>query len=326
MASSIICESTEEKYDSFNDVKFLQSSSNNIIPHLSYIAVKVNYFNEMIVNVDGVLDFKTIESSDKAFRCNIILTQASEKNKVDMIMTFRGTEAWRIQNLIADLSMNFINLDNECIGCLVHDGFLNSFKILEKDIYNMLKYMTYKLSNEGVTIGTLYFTGHSLGGAMANIAAYDFSIRRNSKDKEFKYLREIQTISLITFGAPKVGNKEFAEFMNANNILTDNIRVVYGIDVVVTIPNENPFLKYQTSGDLIYYKQQLFDQPDVVVGYNRGNKKIQPGNTDINYLDKIFGKIENIIQFYNHCLDHLRYYSITRTSLDDSIKKLRKMV
>jgi hypothetical protein len=75
---------------------------------------------------------------------------------------------------------------------------------------------------------TVLFTGHSLGGALATLAAFDLSHRSSSsKNKPEK-------IAMYNFGSPRVGNKAFAtEF---NRAVPESWRLVAQNDAVVRVP------------------------------------------------------------------------------------------
>ncbi|KXZ49775.1 hypothetical protein GPECTOR_19g226 [Gonium pectorale] len=70
-------------------------------------------------------------------------------------------------------------------------------------------------------------TGHSLGGALATLAAYELA-------KEKKDHGRLFDISLYTYGAPRVGNQAFAEDFDAR--VTDAWRMVNPKDVVPRVP------------------------------------------------------------------------------------------
>ena len=65
--------------------------------------------------------------------------------------------------------------------------------------------------------------GHSLGGALATLAAVDLVPRL-----------DIRSI-LITYGSPRVGNKQFSEYVD-KNLHGLNLRVTLKNDVVTVIP------------------------------------------------------------------------------------------
>ena len=118
------------------------------------------------------------------------------------VLSFRGTEVAEKSDVLADLKAGK-NL--EASGGKVHVGF--------KDELNKLwPAITVSLAN----IDALYVTGHSLGAAMATIAA-----------------SRIQTkvIALITFGSPRAGNQEFV-----NSLTVTHYRVQNNCDDVTKVP------------------------------------------------------------------------------------------
>ena len=72
---------------------------------------------------------------------------------------------------------------------------------------------------------TVTFTGHSLGGALASLAALKTAIFNHRRGDQIK---------LYTFGQPRVGNVELA--MNHNRLLPYSFRVVHGVDIVPHLP------------------------------------------------------------------------------------------
>lgn len=118
------------------------------------------------------------------------------------VLSFRGTQVTEKSDVLADLKAGK-NL--EASGGKVHVGF--------KDELNKLwPAITVSLAN----IDTLYVTGHSLGAAMATIAA-----------------SRIQTkvIALVTFGSPRAGNQEFV-----NSLSVTHYRVQNNCDDVTKVP------------------------------------------------------------------------------------------
>ena len=109
------------------------------------------------------------------------------------VLSFRGTEVSQKSDILADLKAGK-NL--EACGGKVHVGFKGEINkiwpTIEKAIAN---------------IDTLYVTGHSLGAAMATIAAS----RMQSK-----------VTALVTFGSPRVGNQEFVNSLNVTHYRVQN--------------------------------------------------------------------------------------------------------
>ena len=118
------------------------------------------------------------------------------------VLSFRGTEVTQKSDVLADLKAGK-NL--EACGGKVHVGF-------KGEINKVWPAITVSLAN----IDALYVTGHSLGAAMATIAAS----RIQTKVK-----------ALITFGSPRVGDKDFVK-----SVAVDHYRVQNNCDDVTKVP------------------------------------------------------------------------------------------
>ena len=101
-------------------------------------------------------------------------------------------------------------------GCLVHTGFYTAWKEVAATVTAAVK--SAKAANPTYSIGV---TGHSLGGAVATLAA--------------AYLRKGgYTADLYTFGSPRVGNKAFAAFTTSQS--GEEYRVTHDKDPVPRLP------------------------------------------------------------------------------------------
>jgi hypothetical protein len=135
-----------------------------------------------------------------------------------VLIAFRGTES--VGDWLADL--NFLNRARP-YG-LVHRGFLEAFQAVEAQLVEALT----ALPNR-----ELLLTGHSLGGALATIAAAEWHGRFAAK-------------WIMTFGQPAVGKGAFTQFMRPQ---TDSfIRFVNDDDIVAQVPPT-----YHHVGGLIHF-------------------------------------------------------------------------
>lgn len=71
--------------------------------------------------------------------------------------------------------------------------------------------------------GPTLVLGHSMGGALAHLAALDLKIEHGLSD-----------VKVYTFGAPRVGNAAFAEFFDSQ--VTEAWRFTHGRDIVPSVP------------------------------------------------------------------------------------------
>jgi predicted lipase len=100
---------------------------------------------------------------------------------------------------------------------LVHSGFLKQFKSLEEHI-------TAEITDDFDNIDTIHFSGHSLGGALATLAAAYYGEMHKNKIE----------ILCHTIGSPRVGNKAFTKLF-ADNV-KDEVRITNDKDPVPLIP------------------------------------------------------------------------------------------
>lgn len=131
----------------------------------------------------------------------------------DFFLVFRGTVT--VEEWIRNLNISLAPFLRDGFG-KVHEGFLQTYGLLRSAILEAL-----------VTDGggkRLFITGHSLGGALATLAAADIS-------RGTMYPSPV----LYTFGSPRVGDRFFADAFNRRNGLS-SYRVVNTSDVVVSIP------------------------------------------------------------------------------------------
>jgi len=94
----------------------------------------------------------------------------------------------------------------------VHAGFIGQWKQVRSIIHEEIQ-----------KYNKIIVTGHSLGGAIANLCVLD--IQYFNPDKE---------LSVITFGAPDVGNKYFVKSFNKR--IKNSKQYINGDDIVTKVP------------------------------------------------------------------------------------------
>ncbi|KAK8139677.1 hypothetical protein PG984_000800 [Apiospora sp. TS-2023a] len=110
-----------------------------------------------------------------------------------IIVAFRGT--YSITNTVVDLS----TVPQECDNCTVHMGFLASWKVARHSVLPALKPLVSRYPDYPI-----HLVGHSLGGAVAALAAL-----------EMKVVLGWDNVIVTTFGEPRVGNAGFVGYMDA---------------------------------------------------------------------------------------------------------------
>ena len=145
----------------------------------------------------GFTNFKFFDK--KGTQC---LVASSDKA---MIVAFRGTEPSELKDVKADIK--FFREKSLTKG-KVHRGFKDALSYVWKDLESYIK------TERGDK--TVWLTGHSLGAALATIAA-----------------SRIKSNGLYTYGSPRVGNKAFAKFVKYRQ---PTFRFVNNNDIVTRVP------------------------------------------------------------------------------------------
>lgn len=101
----------------------------------------------------------------------------------------------------------------------VHKGFALAYAAIAPMLLSTVK----RLQEERRR--PVFITGHSLGGALSTICSLDLNLRLGLTPQE---------IFVSTFGAPRVGNRQFATFYDS--IAPIHWRIVVGPDVVAKLP------------------------------------------------------------------------------------------
>lgn len=125
-----------------------------------------------------------------------------------VVLAFRGTEANSIKDIKADARANSVEAPTEG---RIHAGFSDALTAVQYDIEQELDSGRYGQR-------PLFITGHSLGGAVATIAA-----------KRLSDSREIA--ACYTFGSPRVGDEDWITWLK-----TPLYRVVNAADCVTMLP------------------------------------------------------------------------------------------
>jgi hypothetical protein len=137
-----------------------------------------------------------------------------------LYITFRGSND--IQDIMFCTDIRRKHLGN---NIYIHKGYYDQFKAIEADITSDIL----KISNS-YHIDKIVFSGHSLGGSLAMIAApYYSTLFRGNKD-----------IACHTFGSTVVGNSQFIDWFNAN--VQEHYRVNADKDIVPLIPIHETYI------------------------------------------------------------------------------------
>ncbi|MDJ0718521.1 MAG: lipase family protein [Prochloraceae cyanobacterium] len=206
---------------------------------------------EGIVTGWGFEKFKFIQAPDGT-ECFIM------SNKNIIVVCFRGTD--QLEDWITNLDLELIKGPFEG---RVHQGFYTSLSGVWQRIERTIA------SFRGNKPKSLWFTGHSLGAALATLAV----ARWREEDRPVD--------GLYTFGQPRTGDREFARNFNFD-FKPYTFRFVNNNDIVTRIPSRQP-LKYSHVGTFKYFTEAGEFREDISY-WNR-------------FLDRMHGRIADILEW-----------------------------
>jgi hypothetical protein len=138
-----------------------------------------------------------------------------------VVVSMRGTEIDNFWGAFNDWRRNLELrpvLDNS--GGLVHEGFMRDMAAVWNDTNTPQGLKGYLQTLLAGGTRTLWITGHSLGAALATLAA-----ERAVRDAGF------DVRGVYTYGSPRVGDIKFKQNYEARGLNAKTYRVVYDIDI-----------------------------------------------------------------------------------------------
>jgi len=225
-----------------------------IIIFLFINTIQCNYdefLSKLSLNISQSTYCLNEESPNQTWGCitctenNIYIKLLSQYNELvvfgyntdyeQIFIGFRGSS--NIPNWINNIKFTQIQPYNNT-NISVEKGFYNIFKNLKNEVIDILDNIKLKYKTDKLLI-----TGHSLGGALSTLLAFELLYVQNYN---------ANNINLITFGSPRVGNEEFVTIFNNFNIYSKRITHYY--DMVPHIPEQ--ILKYNHISQEIWYNEE----------------------------------------------------------------------
>lgn len=176
------------------------------------------------------------------------------------VLSFRGTAIDETDNIMNDIDIRLTPITK---NISVHKGFLRSLD----QIWPEIKVALEQLKRERIKI---WYTGHSLGGAMATLATNRW-----------------KATAVYVYGSPRVGNRAFCDSVKDQT----NYNIINCCDVVTFQPPE--LLGYQEAGETVFItsKFKLIFSPSSLqvikersLGYFRFYKNLYWLHSDSVYL------------------------------------------
>lgn len=140
-----------------------------------------------------------------------------------VVVAFAGTDPLSIQNWIDDLDFFKTPYPGcEDDGCKVHEGFLATWQSVQTQVRSAVDSMIAAHPSAALRV-----TGHSLGGAVAQLCALDLAVTQGARPT-----------SLTTFGQPRTGNEEFTAYFESTLSGLPVWRLTHRKDPVPHLPLE----------------------------------------------------------------------------------------
>ena len=150
-----------------------------------------------------------------------------------LFVGYRGST--NIQNWIDNVQVRH-EFPYEDTEVSVEHGMYSLYASLRTDVIDILNNMVSKYNTRKLLV-----TGHSLAGALGTLTVFDFMY----------YESDFIVTDLITFGAPRVGNEQFAKYFEMFDIRIS--RVTHYYDMVPHVPET--FLGYKHIRNEVWFNE-----------------------------------------------------------------------
>lgn len=137
----------------------------------------------------------------------------------EIVVAYRGS--YTIKNWIKNIDSRHVTVDIANTTVNVEAGFFYNYISLVTQAEDSLKYLLSAYPDAPV-----YFTGHSLGGALASLAVVDLN---------WRIIQGSTDVRTITFGSPRVASKNFL-MAHQQATKSYSFRVTHQNDVVPHVP------------------------------------------------------------------------------------------
>lgn len=181
-----------------------ENKKSSLVKLIDIVAYDPEIEKQKLESELGILNMKLLKPTFDSEGTQAILVSFKDF----IILGFRGTEATSIKDIKADAKAKTTSCET---NGMIHSGFKEAFEHVRLDIEQ-------KLKEEECKDKPLFISGHSLGGALATIAA-----------KKLSHTGGLA--ACYTFGSPRVGDEEWIE-----DIKTPIYRLVNAADCVTMLP------------------------------------------------------------------------------------------
>ena len=186
-----------------------------------------------------------------------------DREKRLVVVSYRGTEQTAYKDLLSDLNLIPTNVTydegrlyksdstTDDDDSWVHRGFLEAFLSVAAEVREVV---VQQIGSKEPGEWTVITTGHSLGGALSTLSAYELA----SKSHESGVFVEVKN---VTFGSPRVGNKAFAEAFDA--LVPTCYRFANAKDAIASVPRLIGFAHVGSRVTLLEDEVRFDDREDL---------------------------------------------------------------
>lgn len=170
---------------------------------------------------DAFKEVEFVHNRETGSRCGVYVDTKSDSKTI--YIAFAGSDSntdW-IRTNLAVATEPYTTCHADAGQPIVHQGFLKAWRSIQEPVWGKVSDVVLRQGGSGKIV----VCGHSLGGATATLAAPDIACRL-----EKQYL---PTFATITFGSPRVGNKDFKELFN--RVVAQSVRVAGLYDPVAKL-------------------------------------------------------------------------------------------
>lgn len=200
-------------------------------------------------------------------------------NNNAVIIAFRGTE--KFKDWLTNAGIDF----RVTVHGRVHKGF-------DQALDSVWNQITGTLERVQQNAQPLWITGHSLGGALAALAAARFCL-----DIDQEVYKSVN--GLYTFGQPRIGDRSFVKTLD-NEIKSRYFRFVNDNDLVPRVPDR--LNQYQEGGSIRFFDSKGILHEDVsfwfaflerIKGSFEQKRDMIPSFIEHHFINKYIANIEN---------------------------------
>ncbi|KAL0547673.1 hypothetical protein IC582_012097 [Cucumis melo] len=224
--------------------------------------------------------------------------EISRLGRRDVVIALRGTATcleW-LENLRATLTM----LPGEEGGAMVESGFLSLYSSGTESCPSLKEMVREEIGRILQSYGeeplSLTITGHSLGAALATLAAYDI--------KEY-FKTSAPMVTVMSFGGPRVGNRKFRQRLEEQG--TKVLRIVNSEDVITKLPgfvvnnNNNNNNNVEEGGGRLRWIQKCVEETEWA--YSEVGRELRLSSRDSPHLNRINVATCHHLNTYLHLVD-----------------------